>query len=248
MQVLEAPKIFTPEYYQHMRQLEERSWWNAGMRDLALQILGSAGLPTTGTMIDIGCGSGQTMAWFKQLRPGWRIFGVDVAPEGLASALQLPLPSACADLIVTLDVIQHLPLRGGDRTAFREFGRVLKPGGHLFVRTNAQAFPRAADDQQFDFHKYEVPELRGRLQAAGFEVLLISRVNALLGLAEIPRELKAKNQKNSYHGILSPPAAHSGWSSTLKRKWLGLEARMVCNGMALPFGRTIVALARAGRA
>lgn len=257
MQALETPRIFTPEYYHRMRQLEERSWWNAGMRDVALQILGDVDLPSAGTMIDVGCGSGQTMTWFARSRPDWRVFGLDIAPEGLAaarafglttvsraSALQLPLPSRCADLLVSLDVIQHLPLRGGDGMALREFARVLKPGGHLFVRTNAQAYPRTDDDAQFDFHKYEVSELRDRMRDAGFEVLVASRINALLGLAEIPRELKARNQKNSYHGILAPADAGAEWSSRLKRAWLGVETRIVRSGWQLPFGRTIVALAK----
>ena len=30
-----APRIFTPEYYARMRELEAGSWWNAAMRDVA---------------------------------------------------------------------------------------------------------------------------------------------------------------------------------------------------------------------
>src|SRR5689334_22655284 len=137
-----------------MRDLEEGSWWNAGMRDVASSMLDLADLPPSGVLLDVGCGSGQTMAWFKRLRPAWRTVGLDVAPEGLAaaltrgvrtvvraSALQLPLPSQSVHLVITLDVLQHLPLEGGDTTALAEMGRVLKPGGHIFLRTNAQSFP-----------------------------------------------------------------------------------------------------------
>ena len=159
-----------------------------------------------------------------------------------ASALNLPVPTASVDLVVTLDVLQHLPLDGGDVRALAEMARVLKPGGHLFVRTNGQSFPRAADDPVFQFHKYTARELRAKLQAAGFRVIRLARLNAMLGLAEIPRELRAKTIEHSYHGLLSRPNSRPRWQSDLKRAWLRLEGRVVRQGASWPLGRTIVAL------
>jgi SAM-dependent methyltransferase len=253
-----APQIFTPEYYERMRALESTSWWNAGMRDVAGMLLRTVRLPATGTMLDVGCGSGQTALWFGALHPEWHVMGLDVAKEGLAaarglridvsraSALDLPHPDASVDVVVTLDVVQHLPLNGGDVRAMREIRRVLKPDGLLLLRTNAQAFPRTPDDAQFDFHRYEPRELRGKLESAGFDVIRLSRINALLGLAEIPRELRAgRSQASAYHGILGQPSEKSGWAKSLKRGWLRLEGRFVCAGLRLPMGRTILAACRA---
>lgn len=253
----DAPRIFSPDYYRRMRELESAAWWNAGMRDVAATLLGLAALPERGLLLDVGCGSGQTMGWFAAAHPGWRTLGLDIAPEGLAaaralgtrsvlraSALELPVHAASVDLVVSLDVLQHLPLDGGDLRALAEMARVLRPGGHLFVRTNGQSFPRTADDPVYLFHKYERPELRAKLEASGFDVVRIGRLNALLGLAEIPRELRARGQEHSYHGLLSEPRAEPRWSARLKRAWLRLEGRMVRGGASLPLGRTIVALCR----
>ena len=253
-----APRIFTPEYYARMRALESDGWWNAAMRDVAAMLLDGAALPPAGTMLDVGCGSGQTMDWLLGRYPAWRAVGLDVAEDGLraahaaglpvsrASALRLPHRDRSVDLVVTLDVLQHLPLDGGDATALAEMRRVLRPGGHLLLRTNAQAFPHAADDPEFNFHKYRPGELRDKLAAAGFTVLRLSRLNALLGLAEIPRELRAtRTQGGGYHGILAAPTHGASLSATLKRRWLRLEGRAVRAGLPLPFGRTIVALCRA---
>jgi SAM-dependent methyltransferase len=256
---MSGPMIFTPEYYERMRQLERHGWWNAGMRDIAGRLLIDAALPATGTLLDVGCGSGQTMTWFAQRFRGWRAFGVDVARDGLvaahrggeqvtqASALTLPFADASVDAIVTLDVVQHLPLGGGDRSALAEMRRVLRPGGHLLLRTNAQAFPRIADDEEYNFHKYEPRELRSKLMAAGFSIIRLSRVNALLGLAEIPRELRAAREHGDveYRGILA--RAHPGrrWPDAWKRRWLRLEGSLVGSGVRLPLGRTLLALCRA---
>ena len=109
-----------------MRRLEAGSWWNEGMRDVAALLLKQARLPRTGLMLDVGCGSGQTITWFTQRHSSWRAIGLDVAGDAVvatheeqcsvarASALALPLPDRCVGLAITLDVVQHLPLDGGD--------------------------------------------------------------------------------------------------------------------------------------
>ena len=255
---MSAPLIFTPEYYRRMRDLESEGWWNAAMRDIATSLLTSTGLPESGTMLDVGCGSGQTMQWFTQTFVNWRTLGVDVASEGvsaarqlgcdavLGSALSLPYADSSVDLVITLDVLQHLPLGGGDVVAMREMRRVLSPRGLLLIRTNAQAFPRIDDDREYNFHKYERSELRAKLRAAGFDVLRLGRVNALLGLAEIPRELRAAraNGKSNYRGILAAPMREPAWTRALKRRWLRLEGLAVRQGVDLPLGRSLLALCR----
>lgn len=251
------PRIFTPEYYAHMRELEGRSWWNAGMRDIALNLLVRSGLPDRGVMLDAGCGSGQTMSWFFESHSKWFVTGLDVAMEGLvfartagqsvaqANVLAAPIANASVDLVISLDVLQHLPLEGGDRAALSEFARILRPGGTLLIRTNAQAFPRTENDAGAAFRKYEPDVLRAALMANGLEILRLGRVNAVLGLAEIPRELRARNQQSAgYHGILAPPPQGNGFIAALKRRWLNLEGRALASGWQLPFGRTIFALCR----
>jgi ubiquinone/menaquinone biosynthesis C-methylase UbiE len=254
-----APRIFTPEYYERMRELEAGSWWNAAMRDVAGKLLQDVDLPRDGTIIDVGCGSGQTLTWFTKTFGNWRPLGCDISEDAVvaarrlgfeitkASALNLPYPTASADLVITLDVLQHVPLNGGDLTALREMHRVLKPGGWLFIRTNAQSFPHTQDDHEFQFHRYDPVELRGKLEATGFTVRRLSRVNALLGLAEIPRELRARrSQQNDYHGILATNNGHGSLASSAKRAWVRLEGEIIRMGVRLPAGRTIVALCSRG--
>lgn len=259
----EAPRIFAPEYYRRMRDLEAHGWWNAGMRDVAQLLLARAELPDRGTLVDVGCGTGQTMAWFREHRPGWRAVGADVSPEGLrmaradgtaglmrGDAMALPVEKGCADLVLSFDVLQHLPLDGGDERALVEMHRVLRRGGWLLLRTNAQAFPRTPDDPEHDFHRYEARELRTKLETAGFDVHRLSRVNALLGLAEIPRALAARRaagrdaDSGTYTGILARAGARTSTADRLKRRWLRFEGALVASGWRLPIGRSIVALAR----
>lgn len=251
-----APQIFSPEYYARMRELESGAWWNAGMRDIAVALLAKAALPNTGLMIDAGCGSGQTMSWFLSSRPSWQSWGCDVAVDAvkaasaaqlevaLADVMKLPLPESFADLVVSFDVIQHLPLDHGDLRALTEFFRVLKPGGYLLLRTNARSWPHTVDDPANNFRKYSPALLRERLTRSGFSIDYLSRANALLGLAEIPREARAsRDAGDGYHGILAEARGQPGLGRSLKRGMLRMEGVAIANHMRLPFGRSIIALA-----
>lgn len=253
-----APKIFDPDYYTRMHALEQCSWWNAGMRDIAERLLRESNLPARGLLLDVGCGSGQTMCWFRQRWPQWKTVGLDVARPGLtaarhgggeqvlgASALELPVPTASVDAVITLDVLQHLPLGYGDVQALREIHRVLRPGGMAFVRTNAQSWPRADDDPVYSFHKYSRPELQRKFTATGFRVHRLGQLNVLLGLAEIPRDLRARRTGgHGYHGLLAGVHAKDAmWRA--KRGWLNVEGRAVAAGLSFPLGRTLVAIVEA---
>jgi hypothetical protein len=123
--------------------------------------------------------------------------------------------------------------------------RVLKPGGVLFIRTNAQSWPRTADDERYNFHKYSTSELRGKLEASGFVVRRLGSLNLVLGLAEIGRELRARRVAGTgYAGLLAQePRADPLWRA--KHAWLRLEGSLVGAGLSLPLGRTILALAHA---
>ncbi len=253
----EAPLIFTSDYYARMRSLEATSWWNAGMRDIAAAMLARAQLPCDGRMLDVGCGSGQTMQWFGAGNRGWKMAGLDLAPEGVAAAraaglaaltgtaLHLPFMSRTADLVITLDVLQHLPLPDGDSQCLRELSRVLRPGGYLFVRTNCQSVPRATEDAVHNFRTYEPSELASKLRVAGFEIVLLSRANAILGFGEVARELRAIRKTGpGYHGILAVPGNSDGLAYSAKRGMLRAEGRLISSGISLPLGRSIVALCR----
>jgi hypothetical protein len=115
----------------------------------------------------------------------------------------------------------------------------------VLVRTNAQSIPRTPDDRESSFRKYRPADLRRKLRDAGFEIDVLGRCNAVPGLAEIPRELRAaQRDKGAYHGILSGSQPRPGLAQSLLRSWLKLEGRAMIAGLPLPLGRTIFALAR----
>ena len=100
-------------------------------------------------VVDLGCGSGRHTVFLGQR--GFDVIGIDNSPtalgltrewlthEGLRAQLAradmrrpLPLPAACCDGVVSTQVIHHALLAIVRGTA-RELGRILRPGGVLFV-------------------------------------------------------------------------------------------------------------------
>lgn len=105
-------------------------------------------------LLDVGCGRGESIIWLA--RRGAEVWGVDFAWEALhlakaaiqsagpemgsrcvllaANARCLPFPSDSFDLVLMLDIVEHLyPWELGQ--ALGEAWRVLKRGGWLIVHT-----------------------------------------------------------------------------------------------------------------
>lgn len=127
-----------------------RQFWELSHPSPELAAYLAARAPGDGrTALDLGCGSGRDGVLLAQA--GYRAHGVDISHEALeiacrhaseegvevvwrqASALDLPFPDACFDLVTDRGCLHHLPEE--ERSSYaREVGRILRPGGELFVR------------------------------------------------------------------------------------------------------------------
>ncbi len=116
--------------------------------------------------LDIGAG---TSPFKHQLIDAFSIchyVSVDLTPSReldlVCDARSLPLRSAVADLVVSFDVLQHLP---DAEIALDEIARVLKPGGSALVVT---PFAYGECDVR-DYTRYTVDGILARLSARGLE-------------------------------------------------------------------------------
>jgi ubiquinone/menaquinone biosynthesis C-methylase UbiE len=124
---------WAPSYDEQLNQLLEIE------QPIVREILD--GLPT-GVALDAACGTGRHAAYLASL--GHAVIGVDSSPGMLARAREkvprgefheadlheLPLGDDSVDLVVCAIALVHLADIEGP---FREFARVLRPGGHLVV-------------------------------------------------------------------------------------------------------------------
>lgn len=192
------------------RALAEQAWVEvADLLDLQLSPLGLAAMdaraPEPGhTILDIGCGAGQTVQQLaNRVGPSGRVVGVDIAPRLLevarsrtiglsqiqlveADASTLDLPDETADGVFSRFGVMAMD---DSVAAFRNFRRMIKPGGRIgFVcwrsleENELDSFPlRAADldlpidSTPFKFERSDY--VTDVLQSAGFRRIKVEAVD-----------------------------------------------------------------------
>lgn len=140
-------------------------------------------------VLDVGCGTGATLAAVLEARPEVRARGVDLSPRMIelarsrlgdraevlvADAEHLPLADGSVDLVLCVDSFHHYP---DPAAALREIRRVTRPGGALVMgewRVNAVLrplmnwlLPRLPEG---DVRIYTGAELTQLAEAAGYSV------------------------------------------------------------------------------
>ncbi len=157
--------------------------WFAPVTEAILDGLG----PGPGRLLDVGCGA-QTMAYAQQ----WDVVGVDIARAiidpskraAVAASDGLPFADDSFDGVVSR---MALMLAADPAEAFRETGRVLKPGGRLSFAVWASGernrwataahevldryldLRPASEDEPHGFRLADVEEVRSMLEVARLE-------------------------------------------------------------------------------
>jgi SAM-dependent methyltransferase len=171
------------EEYERMYRLEDAYWWFVGRHHLIETFLRSTyGDRSDLTVLDIGCGTGamsmRLARWgsvvsadFSPLALGFcRRRGLDCLSAG--DAARLPFRDASFDVVVALDLVEHLT---DDRAALCEFRRVLKPGGRLVATVPAyRALWSAHDVALMHQRRYTAREFGAVCDRAGLAVRRLS--------------------------------------------------------------------------
>jgi SAM-dependent methyltransferase len=243
------------EQYAIMARREERHWWYAGMRRVALSVLervldGRRGL----RVLDAGCGTGGTTV---ELRAFGEVVGVDLAWEALepararglrdlarASIERLPFRDGSFDAATSFEVLYHLGV-ANDGCALEEVHRVLKPGGLLLLRVPAHDWLRGEHDRLVHTrHRYAWGEVADMLRAAGFHVEQLSWANTLLFPTAVAKRVFERFQGESSDAepdLWQPP----GPINALLEGAVAIESVLIPHRVPLPFGLSILGVARA---
>jgi SAM-dependent methyltransferase len=256
----EDPRIFSRLYYDRLFQIEDSHWWSIGMREIEGSIL-RAYLPDRQLdILDAGSGTGVMLTWLERLSRGGKLCGIDLAPDaiaycktrghtqlGLGSVTELPFAEASFDLIHSGDVLQHLPPDSGPRRALSEAWRVLRPSGFLFVRTNSR--PGRSKICSAQYQHFDRARVNRLMRAAGFTPIVSSYVNCLPSVVGEAKSLLRRARKSEQHGDqglaikLYPP--HLSWLNRFMLSEVRCESFILNRiGVRLPFGHTVVCLAR----
>jgi SAM-dependent methyltransferase len=119
-----------------------------------------------GELLDVGSGSDPYRGCFPNVRRkvNCDYSGTRGPVDFLSSAVQLPVRAETFDSILCTEVLEHVP---DPLATWREFHRVLRPGGRVLLSTPMYWPPH---ELPFDFYRYPEHGLRALVTRSGFEI------------------------------------------------------------------------------
>jgi SAM-dependent methyltransferase len=243
--------FMNPAEFANIRQCEETFWWYRGMREILFRMLEPhlAGR-SMGRALEAGCGTGY-LSHLVQRERSWPIVPLDFSGDGLHYARQLgvanpvqgdirslPFSDGAFDLVMSVDVIAHLP-RGDEHLAARELARVARRGGLVVVRTSALDVLRSRHGEfAHERQRFTRRRFMGLFAGAGIRVLRCSYCNSLLmPIALIKFRLWEPLLRKPAESGVQPVAP---WLDRLLHAPLAMEAAWLGAGHDLPTGQSLV--------
>lgn len=243
--------FMNPAEFANIAKCEKDFWWYRGMRAILFRMLDPylAGRRIA-RALEAGCGTGY-FSRLLQTERQWPVVPVDLSPEGLryargmgverlvqADIVGLPFAANVFDMVMSIDVLPHLP-RGEEDRAIGEFVRVLAPGGLLVLRTAALDILRSRHSQfAVERQRFTRARLESAVERAGVRVLRCTYANALL----MPIALA---KFRIWEPLLQKPAASgvdpvAPWLDRLLYRALAAEAAWIGAGRDFPAGQSLV--------
>jgi SAM-dependent methyltransferase len=231
--------------YELMSQAEDRMWWYRAVHDRMLLLLRRAAPPGGARLLDAGCGTGGLL----RLLPN--AVGLDLAPVAAAfaraksgapvavgSVAALPFPTASFDAVFSVDVLYHRAV--DERATLAEALRCLKPGGALMLNLPAYEWLKSPHDAAVHgARRYTARRVRALLREAGFQPVRVGYWNTLLfPLMVVRRKLFPPDDAASDVMVYPAPMETAFRAVTRIEHWL------LAAGLNLPFGGSVIALAR----
>jgi SAM-dependent methyltransferase len=253
---------FNPAYFDQLFRIEDRHFWfhtrNRIICGVVAQITQSL---SGGKVLEIGCGNGNVLRYLQQTCVGHLVVGMDAFEEGLRLARRRNCPRLVRgdatrhpfrsqfDLLGMFDVLEHVP---DDELLLQQTRGILRPGGVLLITVPARkSLWSYFDEASGHCRRYELDELRRKLERTGYQVeYLTPYMLTLLPLMWFGRRVAGltrglRNHRSPTDMALRELRLTPGINGLL-RFCLAREIPRVVRRRGLPFGTSLLALARNG--
>ena len=234
--------------YDRMAEIDADHWWFVARRRIVAAAIARLGLSARARILEVGCGTGSNLAMLQRfgrvdaLEPDAGARALASRRGGFAVTGGL-LPDAAAafedgayDLIVMLDVLEHIP---DDRAALASLLPKLAPGGRLLLTVPANPWMWSAHDAAHHHQRRYTPRtLRAVLADGRFAARRLTHFNSLLfPLIAAARALGKLTGKEGGDDAMPPAPVNR-----LLGAVFAAERHIAVRG-SLPFGVSLLAVA-----
>jgi ubiquinone/menaquinone biosynthesis C-methylase UbiE len=241
------------DYFDTMAAHAGSHWWYRARRALVAQLL-DGHVPAGGVALDIGCGTGEVVDLLASLGAGVSA-GTDLSDHVLhhalhghrtgagailaSSAERLPFPGACADVVTSLEVVEH---HDDDLGALREYHRVLRPGATLQVTVPSyQWLWYHQDDRAGHRRRYSRRSIVDVVRAAGF---VVERSSYYFSFLVPPAVVQRKTPLRRFMDDNGETSSSGRLVTAVMERLCRLERAWMARGWPVPFGMSIWVIAR----
>jgi SAM-dependent methyltransferase len=249
---------YDAQHFEPLFAIEDKHFWfrsrNAAISRLVKPLI--ANFEPGYHILELGCGTGNTLRVLDQLNTSGAVIGLDLFHEGLHYARQrvscplvqgdlraLPFKNQF-DLIALFDVFEHLP---DDIGILETLFSLLKPGGYLMVTVPASmALWSYFDESAHHCRRYERMELESKLRQTGYTVdFLTPYMAAIFPLVWAGRRFAARFSRNTKteDELLTQELKITPILNDIILFFLTLEARWLGRRRGLPVGTSLLAIA-----
>jgi SAM-dependent methyltransferase len=239
--------------FEELASLEERSFWFRSRAQLLAWTLKSY-FPTATSFLEVGGGTGNTLAALAAAIPELTVTGGELYREGLEvarrrlpgvellrlDARSLPFRDRF-DVVGAFDVLEHI---ADDDVALRSLRSAVRPDGGIVITVPQHpSLWSAADDVAHHERRYTRADLLAKLRAADFEpVRVTSFVSFLLPLMIASRRLGARDpQTYDFRREFMLPRPVDRTLGAV----LAAERALIRWGFTLPLGGSLLVVAKA---
>lgn len=237
-------------YNYYSQGTEEHHWWHVARRNVLDTLLTTfVPLPAAAHILDVGCGAGAEMAFFKKYGEVW---GVDSEEQMIQACHKRGLNNATVskgetlkfadntfDLITCLDTLEHIE---DEKKVLSEIQRVGKREGYVLITVPAGPFLFGPyDTTSGHFRRYSKKSLKTLLEKNNFKIVKLSYYNfflyppiALIRFLSKYLPIPAGSEK-----ALKIPQKHV---NRILTDIFAFESKILPN-VNLPFGVSLVAIA-----
>ena len=244
---------FDPVYFSELAELEDSNFWFRARNSLILWALKTY-LPNFESFLEIGCGTGYVLSGIATRFPQVNLYGSEIFVEGLGFAasrsgsarlMQMDarnIPFACEfDAIGAFDVIEHIE---EDELVLAQIYAALNPGGIAVLSVPQHEWLwSSTDDFACHVRRYRAPDLKRKIENAGFRILRsTSFVSTLLPAMMLSRLLQKNLTKEEYD-----PSSELKIAAPINfifRKMLEFEIVLISAGVNFPVGGSRLVIAQ----